>query len=350
MLALQKTQAAPGVSLREVPEPPAPGEGEVLIDIEATGICGTDVHIDHWASGYDSMRQAMPVTIGHETCGRVRSLGAGVDASLAGQRVTIRPSVLCHACPSCARGDFDNCTGRRGVGIGRDGAFAPQLLVPAENCVPVPDGMDAEIAALTEPMTVCREAIDTAGGLRNKRVLILGPGTIGQGIALFSEDAGAAQVVIAGRDDASRLARVQALGFRDTVDTIGKALPEALAPWLADGLFDVIFEATGVPSVVPEALSVLGKRGRLVIVGIHPAPAQVDLTGLVRNHQQILGSYRAPVETWPQVLAYLAAHPDRVREMISHRHPLAEAVAAMQRAGARQASKVMILQGLAPCP
>ena len=350
MLALQKTQAAPGVTLQDVPAPPDPGPGEVLIDIEATGICGTDVHINHWTAGYESMRQAMPVTIGHETCGRVSALGPEVDRALMGQRVTVRPSVLCHACPACLSGDTDNCTGRRGVGIGRNGAFAPHLLVPAENCVPVREGMDAEIAALTEPMTVCREAVDSAGVLDGARVLVLGPGMIGQGIALFAEAAGAGPIVVAGRDDAARLERVKALGFPNTTDTLGQGLRDALGPWLQDGGFDVIFEATGAPSVVPEALSVLNKRGRMVIVGIHSAPAQIDLTALVRNHQKIIGSYRAPVETWPKVLAFLDRHTDRVRGLISHRSPLADAVAAIDLAGAKQASKVMIIQNGSPCP
>ncbi|MBE9638635.1 zinc-dependent alcohol dehydrogenase [Salipiger mangrovisoli] len=345
MLALQKTAAAPGLELREVTAPPVPGPGEVLLAIEATGVCGTDVHIAHWTPGYESMQQAMPVTIGHETCGRVESLGAGVDPALHGRRVTVRPSVLCHSCAACLGGDPDNCTGRRGVGIGRNGAFAPQLLVPAENCVMVPDALDAEIAALTEPMTVCREAVDTAALKPGARVLVLGPGTIGQGIALFAEAAGAGEVVVLGRDDASRLAQLDALGFPQTADTLGRTLAEALVPWLDKGRFDVIFEATGAPSVVPEALSVLAKRGRLVIVGIHPAPAQVDLTALVRNHQQILGSYRAPVETWPEVLGWLEANAERARGMISHRLPLAAALDAVEIAGAKQASKVMVLQG-----
>lgn len=350
MLALQKTEAAPGVELREVAPPPAPGPGEVLIEIEATGVCGTDVHIAHWTPGYESMQRAMPVTIGHETCGRICAAGEGVDPALVGQRVTIRPSVLCHRCAPCLNGDPDNCTGRLGVGIGRSGAFAPVLLVPAENCVPVPVGMEAEIAALTEPMTVCREAVDTAGLLPGARVLVLGPGTIGQGIALFAEAVGAGEVVVVGRDDAARLERVRALGFPNVADSLGTTLAGALAPWLAGGKFDVIFEATGVPAVVPEALSVLAKRGKLVIVGIHPAPAQVDLTSLVRNHQQILGSYRAPVETWPEVLAFLAANPERLRGMISHRLPLAQAPEALEIAGAKQASKVMVLQGAGACP
>ena len=345
MLALQKTAPEPGVHLLEVDAPGEPGPGEVIVEIEATGVCGTDIHIAHWTPGYESMQAAMPVTIGHETCGLIARAGEGVDPDLIGQRVTLRPSVLCHACPACLRGDFDNCSGRRGVGIGRNGAFAPLVLVPAENCVAVPEGMAAEIAALTEPLTVCREAVDTAEIRPGERVLVLGPGSIGQGIALFAETAGAGEVVVCGRDDTARLERVRALGFTNMADSAGLGLAEALSPWLEAGKFDVILEATGAPAVIPEALSALAKRGRLIVVGIHPAPAQVDLTALVRNHQQIRGSYRAPVETWPKVLDWMQANADRLRQMISHRFDLAHADEAIFEAAGKKASKVMILQG-----
>jgi len=344
MLALQKLRPEPGIALRDIPPLRDPQEGEVLIAVEATGICGTDLHIAAWTSGYGSMRDAMPVTLGHEFCGRVLQVGPGVPANAVGQSVTVRPSVLCHACAACHAGDFDHCTGRKGVGIGRDGAFAAQVLVPWENCVAVPDAMPPEIAALTEPMTVCHEAVRTADIRGGERVLIIGPGTIGQGIALFAEAAGAAQIVVVGHDDAARLATLGELGFADTADSAGRSLTEAVAPWTGAGLFDVVIEAAGVPALVPEALGLLRKRGVLVVAGIHAAPASIDLTALVRDHKQIRGTYRAPVETWAEVVAYLSQHEARVAKMISARLPMAQAEEGFRLAAAKNASKVVILQ------
>ena len=348
MLALQKLRPEPGIALREVPPLRDPQEGEVLIAVEATGICGTDLHIAAWTSGYASMRDAMPVTLGHEFCGTVLMAGPGAPSDVVGQRVTVRPSVLCHGCAACRLGDFDHCTGRKGIGIGRDGAFAAQVLVPWENCIAVPDAMPPEIAALTEPMTVCHEAVRTADIRGGERVLVIGPGTIGQGIALFAEAAGAAQVVVVGHDDAARLATLGELGFADTADSAGRSLTEAVAPWTGAGLFDVVIEAAGVPALVPEALGLLRKRGVLVIAGIHAAPASIDLTALVRDHKQIRGTYRAPVETWPEVVAYLSQHQARVAKMISARLPMAQAEEGFRLASAKNASKVMILQDEAP--
>lgn len=344
MLALRKLRPEPGIALHEVALPVELGKDDVRIAVEATGICGTDLHIAAWTSGYGSMREAMPVTLGHEFCGMIQAAGANVPADALGRRVTVRPSVLCHRCAACVAGDADHCTGRRGIGIGRDGAFAAQVVVPWENCVAVPAAMPAEIAALTEPMTVCHEAVQTAGLRGGERVLVIGPGTIGQGIALFAEAAGASQVVIVGHDDAARLATLNALGFQSTADSAGGSLSQAVAPWTAAGLFDVVIEAAGVPTLVPEALTLLRKRGVLVIAGIHSAPVNLDLTALVRDHKQIRGTYRAPVETWPVVLDYLAQNPERAGKLISARLPMAQVEEGFRLTAAKSASKIIIVQ------
>ncbi|MDP3408512.1 zinc-binding dehydrogenase [Bosea sp. (in: a-proteobacteria)] len=343
MLALRKLAPTPGIALCDAPEPGAPGPGEVLLAIGAAGICGTDLHIADWTAGYEAMTAAMPVTLGHEFSGRVVAAGAGVSALAVGTRVVARPSVVCGVCASCRGGRSQDCMARTGMGVGCNGGFAAQVVAPAENCVAVPDGLDDALAALTEPMTVCAEAVDTAGVQPGDTVLVIGPGTIGQGIALFAQAAGAARVVIAGRDDAARLATLRALGFPDTVDTAGRSLSGALAAAGLPSRFDVVIEAAGVPALVPEALELLALRGVLTICGIHARPAMIDLTKLVRRHQQIRGSYRAPLETWPRVIAFLAADPQRMRLLISEAVPLADAVAAFARAKSRTASKIMLL-------
>ncbi|HVO88000.1 MAG TPA: alcohol dehydrogenase catalytic domain-containing protein [Casimicrobiaceae bacterium] len=343
MYALQKTRPSFGVELRDVPQPRAPGSGEALVAVGAAGLCGTDLHIYEWTPGYEGMTRAMPVTLGHEFAGSIAEVGAGVDGLVPGALVAVRPSVTCGRCEACVAGRDDDCTHRTGLGVTRDGGLASHVVVPATNCVLVPGDLDAEIAALTEPMTVCAEAVATGEVHAGARVLVIGPGNIGQGIALFAREAGAAQVVIAGRDDGLRLQVLRHMGFADTVDTRDAPLSQALAPYLAQGLFDVVFEATGVPQVVAAALSVLRKRGVVVIAGIHPAPVTFDATRLVRAHQQIRGSYRAPPATWPRVIDFLGRHRDVVRRMITHKLPLDRAPEAFELARQRQASKVLVV-------
>jgi len=343
MLALRKLAPESGISLCDAPQLGAPGVGEVRLAVSAAGICGTDLHIAAWTAGYESMTAAMPVTLGHEFAGRIVATGQGVSDLATGTRVVVRPSTVCGRCEACTRGHAENCLTRKGIGVGRDGGFAAEVLVPAANCVVLPDELEDGLAALTEPMTVCAEAVDTAGVKSGDTVLIIGPGTIGQGIALFAQAAGAARIVIAGRDDPARLATLNALGFADTVDSAGKSLGEALAGAGLPGSYDVIIEAAGVPAIVPEALDLLALRGVLTICGIHATPATVDLTKLVRRHQQIRGSYRAPLATWPRVIAFIAADQRRMGMMISERAPLSDAPAAFARAKSRSASKILLL-------
>ena len=343
MIALQKVAPIFGLEYREVAQPKNPAADEVIVAVGATGVCGTDVHIYEWTAGYEIMKPAMPVTLGHEFAGRIAAIGKDVKGLKEGMQVAVRPSVVCGQCARCRAGDSDNCTQRKGIGVTRDGALASHVRVPAANCVDVPDDMPIDIAALSEPMTVCAEAVDNAEIRPGDRVLILGPGNIGQGAALFARAAGA-HVVVVGRGDDRRLASLTRMGFTDLVDVGEVAMEDALAPYLADGKFDAVIEATGAPPVVQQGLDVLKKRGKLVVVGIHPKPVTINLTRVVREHQQIRGSYRAPIPTWRRVVDFLDAHASIAAEMISHRLPLDQAVHGIELSRSRGASKVLVIQ------
>jgi threonine 3-dehydrogenase len=332
MLAIRKAAPEPGLVCREVEAPVLGRDDEVLVRVEAVGICGTDLHIADWTPGYEAMASAMPVTLGHEFAGRVER----GPSEWIWRRVVVRPSVTCGRCEGCRQRGEDGCTARTGIGIRRNGGFASLVSVPARNCVAVPDGLDPELAALTEPLTVAAQAVARAGTVEGKRVLVLGPGPIGLGVALFAERAGAAALTIAGRDDAARLACARALGFADTRDALADDEP------LAPAGFDVIFEATGVPEVASAAQRLLAPGGVLVICGIHARPASFDLTAMVRLEQSVVGSYRAPVARWSEVVAAIAAAPERFRKLISHRLPLSEALDGFALMRSRAAIKVML--------
>ncbi|OVZ60422.1 alcohol dehydrogenase [Pigmentiphaga sp. NML080357] len=347
MKALRKTRPAPGLALQDVSPPAAPGPGEVLLNVASTGVCGTDLHIDEWTPSYHFAAPALPVTIGHEFSGRIAALGPDVSGLTVGQLVAVRPSVVCGRCKACLNDDPDACVTRRGIGVTLDGAFASAVLAPARNCVPIPEGVDAEIAALAEPLTVSYEAVRTGGVRPGDRVLVLGPGNIGQGIALFAREAGAAQVVVAGHGDHARMEVLRRMGFADLVDFAGTDMDAGLAPFLASGRFDVVIEATGAAAVIAPALRALKTHGVLVITGIHAAPVPIDLTMLVRQHQQVRGSYRAAERAWPEVVAFMRRHQDTLRHMITHRLPLERAGEGFELARRKLATKVMIQPALA---
>ncbi|WP_419898771.1 zinc-dependent alcohol dehydrogenase [Roseomonas sp. USHLN139] len=332
MLALRKTAAAPGLDFATLARP-EPAAGEVLVAVEAAGICGTDLHIADWTAGYESMTAAMPVTIGHEFAGVIAALGEGVSGWTAGQRVTVRPSTVCGHCAACRGGDPDGCTQRRGIGIGRDGAFASHVRVPSLNCVALPEGLDAELAAMTEPLSVSLHAAELPAIRPGERVLVLGPGPIGLGIAFFAALAGA-EVTLAGVRDAPRLALARSLGGIATIDLAEGSLGE-------QG-FDVVIEAAGVAAAVTEGLARLRRGGRFVVAGIHARPAPLDLTRLVRMEQTLFGAYRAPIADWPRVLSLLSRHAETARKMITHRLPLERATEGFDLLRAREGSKVIL--------
>ena len=341
MLALQKVRPGKGVAFHRIAPPETLAPGEVLVRVHSAGICGTDLHIAEWTPGYESMERAMPVTLGHEFAGTTERVGEGVSETAIGTRVTARPSTTCGRCDACIKGDEDNCTARKGVGIGRNGAFAQYVCVPYKNCHVLPDGLDMDVAALTEPMTVCAEAVATAEVQPGQTILVIGPGFIGQGIAILARARGA-HVVVMGRDDGPRLDALRAAGFEQLIDTAKMDMATALSD-LAP--FDAIIEAAGVPSLVGATLPYLKKRGIFTVVGIHPRPAEIDLTSVVRMHQQIRGSYRAPAADWDGVIAFLDANQPLMRQLISHTLPLSEALSGFQAAEDRIASKVILRMG-----
>jgi threonine dehydrogenase-like Zn-dependent dehydrogenase len=336
MKALRKTRAAAGLELADVPVPELESADDVLVRVTATGICGSDLHVDDWTPSYSFITESLPVTLGHEF------VGVAQTGPLHGRRVVVRPSVTCGVCAACRAQRHDACEHRTGIGMTRDGAFAPWVRVPLRNCVPVPDGLSDELAALAEPLSISMQAIRVAGDVTGRRVLVMGPGTIGQGIAVLARRAAAAQVVVSGRDDPARLDALRRMGFDALADVADMSLAEATAPYTRGESFDVVFEATGVPETISEALPLLRRNGIVVVTGIHARPLSLDLTTLVRKQQQLRGSFRPPESDWPQALALMGEVGELMAPMVSHVLPLSRAMEGFALAHGKQASKVLL--------
>lgn len=341
MLALQKTAPAPGLVLQDVQPPPAPGPGQVLIRPFAVGICGSDLHVAEFSAGYEFMQPLLPVTLGHEFAGRIEACGADVGNLRPGMAVTVWPSSPCGNCAPCTSGSEQNCTDKRTLGLMQNGAFAPLVLARRDGVFPLPAGVDFEIGALTEPLCVAHRAVATAGDIRGASVLVLGPGTIGQGIALMARLGGAAKVHIAGFDDAARLATCRALNFENLLDLSLSADCAALEA--LRGSFDVVFEATGQAVSVSDGLEALRMEGTLVLTGIHGRDVTLNPTSLVRRKLTLRGSHGSRRADWARVVGLLSAEPETFRPMITHRLPLSRIEEGFALAGGRSASKVIIL-------
>jgi len=341
MLAVQKTSPAFGLTLADV-TPPQPAPGEVLVEVDAVGICGSDVHVYEWTDGYDWMQPVMPLTLGHEFAGRVVAAAPDVTLPVLERRVTVLPGVACGRCRLCAAGQPELCERRAIIGLTRHGAFARYVTVPAGNCMVLPDSMDMELAALTEPLGIAAQAVEVGEVALGQSVVVLGAGMIGLGTAMMARLAGATTVILAGLDDDVRLSAARGLGFQHTVDLRHESLKDAVAR-IADGKVDRVFEATGAASSITEGLGVLRQGGVLVATGIHAHPAEINMTDLVRRRQQIRGSHGAVRATWRTVLRLLAQSGETFRPLISHRIALADTVDGFELSRSKAAVKVMIL-------
>ena len=339
MLALRKTAPYPGVELVRTPLPPSPAPGEVIIEVAAAGICGSDLHIDEWTPSYAFLTQCLPVTLGHEFAGRISAVGQGVEGWRIGDAVTVKPSAPCGKCAACLDSRPDDCTNRRAVGLHQDGAFAPYVTCPAGQLLALPPGMDPILGALAEPLSISAAAIRNGEVRRGQRVVVFGPGTIGQGCALLARRAGA-EVTVIGHNDAARFATLRNMGFDRLID-----LADDPAALNSTGPNDVAIEAAGAPAAVNLAIAALRLRGTMVAVGIHAKDVPIDLTQLTRRQLSLVGSARGTHDIWLETIAALGENPDLFAKMVTHRLPLTQALEGFAAGHRREASKVLLLPG-----
>ncbi|SDK08044.1 D-arabinose 1-dehydrogenase, Zn-dependent alcohol dehydrogenase family [Nonomuraea maritima] len=271
-----------GPGLAEVQEvaPPVAAPGEVVVDVERVGVCGTDVELFTGEMSYlRTGRARYPLRPGHEWCGRVAATGDGVDPSWLGRRVTGDTMLGCGRCGRCLTGRHHVCADLAEIGIsrGRAGALAEQLAVPFAALHALPDAVDPALGALAEPGGNALRAVHAAGLEPGERLLVLGTGTIGLLTALFARAAGA-EVHLMARDEAAlRVARE--LGF-DQVWTRA-ALPPV--PWHA------VVDASNAAGLPGLALELVEPARRVVCIGLAGVPSTVDTRDMVLKDVTAVG-------------------------------------------------------------
>lgn len=340
MLALRKIIPAPGIDLTYQAPPDIPEPGWIVVTVHAAGICGSDLHADVWDTSYDFMAASLPLTLGHEFAGIVDSVGPEVTGFSPGDRVVCAPTITCGTCPACRARDPQGCTARRIIGLHLNGGFAPLVAIPSTNARPLPRDLPLEVAALAEPLAVSVTAVNVAGVQPGHRVVVLGPGPIGLGIALVAQARGA-DVLLVGLNDTPRLDRAHAMGVDACADLSESDLSQAIASHLGPAP-DIVIEATGHPHSVIEALQVVRSGGVVTMAGIHAAALSLDLNMLVRGKKQLRGTHDSTNEAFAEAIARLAADPVRYAGMISHRLPLSQALQGFDLARSRAAQKVML--------
>lgn len=299
-------------------KPAAPGAGEVMVRVQRAGICGSDMHILHGANPF----AVYPRVIGHEFAGVVEALGPGVDSIAVGTRVVVDPVVSCGHCYACRVGRGNVCGNLQVFGVHRDGGFRSRLTVPVPNCIPVPDAMSIDIAALAEPLSIAANVLSRTGVEAQDTVLIYGAGTVGLTVLQVAKLHGA-RCIIADIDPA-RLERARGFGADLTIDSRLETVAERVAGE-NDGLGPtVIIDGAGVPALLEEACRVASPAGRIGILGFSTAPCNVVQQEIVKKELTLVGS-RLNRRRLPQVVEWIATGRLKPERLITQVFPAAEA-------------------------
>ena len=296
------------LALEDIPQP-QPGPDEIVIKVEAAGVCGTDRHL--YLGEFPSKG---PVTLGHEFSGIVTARGTSVTLPL-GSRVTCDPNDPCLTCPQCLRGRVNLCAKNSVTGITRDGGFAPFACFPARKAIALPDTMHPHHGAFCEPLACTLHGMDMAALRPGERCLILGGGVIGPLAVQLARAAGAEVMLLTRSREKQDLAA--ALGAHHLAAT-----PQAALSLWPDGA-DAVIECAGVAQTIEAAPSLTRTGGRIVILGVLPQgqKVQIEPFDLLFREIQLLHSFINPF-TQHRAAQLIASGVVQVAPMISRLVPL----------------------------
>jgi threonine dehydrogenase-like Zn-dependent dehydrogenase len=318
--------------VRDVAEP-RPGPDEVVIEVEACGVCGSDVQIINVPPGHPS---TPPVIIGHEFVGRVHAVGSAVRDVQLGARVVVDPDPKCGACESCRSGRPANCVNIVALGVHRDGALARYVATPANTIYPISDAVPSELAALVEPLACVVNGTNRAAIRPGESAVVFGAGAIGCLFIAVLRASGAARI-IAIEPSADRAPIARAVGADDVLTPDDWAARRAE---LLPGGADVVVDAVG--SVLPQAIEAAAMGARIVVFGMNgtarPPVHQVEIT---EKGLAILGSYISNF-TFPAAIRLVESGRLNLAPMITAVVPLEDTLAGIARLRSGEAVKIVI--------
>lgn len=321
---------------------PTPAADEVLIEVAACGICGSDVH------GYDgaSGRRIPPIVMGHEAAGTIVALGAEVTGFQPGDRVTFDSTVYCGGCGPCLRGDVNLCDQRQVIGVScaeyrRYGAFAEYLVVPARILYPLPDNFSFSDAAMLEAVAVALHGVHVSVLKPGDTVLVLGAGMIGLLLLQAARAAGAARVFISDIDP-TRLKLASDLGASETLCLSGEELTRRIYELTAGRGVDLVLEAVGRAETIDSGIECVRKGGTVTLVGNISPSVPMPLQKVVSRQIRLQGSCASAGE-YPEAIRLIASGAIRVAPLITAVSPLSEGPAWFDRLHAREPNLMKVV-------
>ncbi|MDX2120351.1 MAG: L-threonine 3-dehydrogenase [Gemmatimonadota bacterium] len=343
MRALVKTEAGPGMVVRDVPVPPC-GPSDVLIKVHHAGVCGTDLHIWEW-DAWASARLRPPVVIGHEFAGEIVELGAEARAEgllAVGDRVTAEGHIVCGHCLPCRTGDAHVCRRTRIIGVDRDGAFAEFIAMPASNVMQL-DGIPTEIGAIMDPMGNAVHTVLEGGDVAGSAVLVLGCGPIGC-FAVGVARAGGASLVIASDLNPTRLELARKMGAHVCLNPSEVDVAGRIRELTGGEGVDLVCEMSGHPNGHQTAFSAARLAGRVNLLGTPSRTTEVNFArDVIFKGLTLYGvTGRRMYDTWQQMFRLLRAGQLDPRPVITHRFKLEQIAEAIQVIKDGQAGKVIL--------
>jgi threonine 3-dehydrogenase len=315
MKALIKKEAKPGLWLDDVPEPKT-GINDVLIKVDRTGICGTDLHVYEWDAW---ARQTIPVplVVGHEFVGEVLEVGSNVSDFHPGNVVSAEGHVVCGRCRNCLAGRRHLCKDTRGIGVNRPGAFAEYISVPMTNVWQHKEDIDRDVASIFDPFG---NAVHTALSfdVLGEDVLITGAGPIGIMAAAVVKHAGARFVVITDMNE-YRLELARRMGVTVALNVKNGSIRNVQNQLGMREGFDVGLEMSGNPAAFREMIENMSHGSKIAILGIPSEPIEVNWNTVIFNMLTIKGIYgREMYETWYKMTVMIETGLD-IKPVITHR-------------------------------
>lgn len=288
-------------------EDPTPGHGELVVQVGACGMCGTDLHIADGAFA----PTPYPLIPGHEFAGAIVAVGQEVDNWREGDRVAVDPSLFCGKCEMCRIGRGNLCADWKAIGDSVDGAFAEYVKVPAENAYALPDDLDFRRGALVEPVSCAVRGMHRLQVQPGESALVIGAGTMGLLLEQLILRAGASRVAVVDTNQ-GKLPLAEKLGA-DAVATSTEDL----------GRFDVAVDATGAAPAIESAFDALKRGGRLMVFGVAHGDARVSLSPfrIYNDEITVLGSM-AVLHSFGPALELMAAGAIDAGSMLTHDFPL----------------------------
>jgi L-iditol 2-dehydrogenase len=343
MLAVVKTARGPGnVEARDMAEP-SPAANQVKLEVDACGICGTDLHVYH-----DTFRNFPPVILGHEFVGRVVEEGEEVRGKIdrvARYAVLGATAITCGRCRWCRSGEFMFCPDRRGMGHGVNGAFTRYVCVRPDQLYRLDDSLPTEEGALVEPLAAAVHAVAEMTVVRPGDVaLVSGPGPIGLLCLLVLAQQGIKTIVAGTTADAARLALAQRIGATKVVDVLQEDLGEIVRTETAGVGIDVAFEVAGAAASARACLDALRPLGRYTQVGHFGQDITVPFDRIGFKQLQVSGSVGYTGATWTRTMQLLAQglRPSRI---VTHRLPLKRWREGFELFERKEAVKVLLRPG-----